>query len=415
MNTPRTVGVLGAGIVGLSTALTLQHAGFNVTIFDKAEPGNGASFGNAGIFADYARLPMSSFSNLIAMPSMLLDSESPLSIKKSYLSRMLPYGYRFAMATLPTHYKKGGDVLTDLSELSLDASEKLWNIADAHDLIGTCGCLALYGSEGGISKGLAKQMAERQSRGVPLAYLNPKEVHDLEPDLLPFYTGGIHYKSTKFAKSPIHLSHRYFGKFLEMGGQFIQTEVSDVKADEQHAVVSHAKGTDRFDAIVLAAGVSSRELAKRLGSNMPLVSERGYHLMVDAGERRINRPVVWLDRSVFLTPMNDGVRVAGTAEFAFPDDTPSATRSDLILRIARTMFGDALQERSEWVGSRPSMPDSLPVIGYSPKSERVIFAFGHGHLGLSLSAATGALVCQMLEGQSPHHALKALSPARFAS
>lgn len=415
MSLPRTVGVLGAGIVGLSTALTLQHAGFEVTLFDQSEPGKGASFGNAGVFADYARLPMSSFSNLLAMPSMLIDSESPLSIRKSYLKRMFPYGYRFAQAAFPKKYKQGGDTLTSMSELAQVADEQLWKVAQVHDLIGTSGCLALYASEGGLQKGLASQIRERQERGVTLEYLNVKDVHDLEPDLLPFYTGGIHYKLTRFTKSPYQLSHRYFSKFLTLGGKFCQKEVRDVNFAEHYATVVHANGADNFDAVVIATGVASSILAKRLGSKVPLVSERGYHLMIDAGERCISRPIVWLDKSIFLTPMVDGIRVAGTAEFANPSDTPSVTRSDLMLRLARTMFGESLQERSEWVGSRPSMPDSLPVIGYSPKSNRVIFAFGHGHLGLSLSAATASLITQMLEGKPHHHVLKALSPNRYTT
>lgn len=414
MTTPQTVAVLGAGIVGLSTALTLQHAGFEVTVFDQAEPGKGASFGNAGIFADYARLPMSSFSNLLAMPGMLLDRESPLSIRKSHLGRMIPYGYRFAKAALSENYTKGGDALTALSELAQTADQQLWNMAQVNDLIGTSGCLALYGSAGGLQPGLAAQLQERAARGVAMEYLDAKGIHDLEPDLLPFYTGGVRYKLTRFAKNPYQLSQRYFAKFLAMGGRFFQTEIRDVLTSQNRIEVVHAQGENRFDSVVLAAGTASRELAQRLGCNIPLVSERGYHLMVDTGQRSISRPVVWLDKSVFLTPMTDGIRVAGTAEFANPDDSPSAARSALMLRVARTMFGQELQARSEWVGSRPSMPDSLPVIGFSPRSKRVIFAFGHGHLGLSLGAATADLVRQMLAGDSPHSVLKAISPDRFA-
>lgn len=413
MNQPRKVAVLGAGIVGLSTALTLQHAGFDVTVFDKAEPGKGASFGNAGVFADYARLPMASFSNLVAVPGMLLDRESPLSIRKSHLGRMLPYGYRFAKATLPENYKRGGDTLMALSELAGTADQVLWDLAEVHDLIGFHGCLALYGSEGGLQPGLAAQIEERQARGVALEYLNTHEVHDLEPDLLPFYTGGILYTLTRFAKNPYQLSCRYLAKFVALGGQFVQAEVHQVETTGHHVDVVHGLKTQRFDVVVLAAGVASREMAMRMGCEIPMVSERGYHLMVDAGRRGIARPVVWLDKSVFLTPMTDGIRVAGTAEFANPDDAPSSDRSRLMMHVAGRMLGEGLSQRSEWVGSRPSVPDSLPVIGYSPGNQRVVFAFGHGHLGLSLSAATGELVRQLLVHGALNPVLEALSPRRF--
>lgn len=414
MTAPRKVAVLGAGIVGLSSALTLQHAGLEVTVFDKAEPGKGASFGNAGVFADYARLPMASFSNLLAMPGLLLDRESPLSVRRSHLDKMIPFGYRFAKAALRENYRKGGDALTSLSELAKSADEHLWGLAQAHDLIGSNGCLALYGSSGGLQKGLACQLEEREARGVALEYLDARSVNDLEPDLLPFYTGGVLYKLTRFAKSPYELCCRYFAKFAASGGRYCQTEIRDLKTAEDDVQVLHALGADRFDAVVLAAGVASRGLAKRLGCHIPVVSERGYHLMVDGTERRISRPVVWLDKSVFLTPMAGGIRVAGTAEFADPDDSPSAERIELMLRVAQVMFGDSLRQRSQWVGSRPSMPDSLPVVGYAPNSQRVVFAFGHGHLGLSLSAATGVLVRQLLRGEQLDPVLEALSPRRFS-
>ena len=183
---------------------------------------------------------------------------------------------------------------------------------------------------------------------------------------------------------------------------------------ESHAAVVYGQAKDTFDAVVLAAGVASRDIAQQLGLDMPVVSERGYHLMVDVSQRQISRPVVWLDKSVFLTPMSQGIRVAGTAEFANPDDSPSATRSALMLRIARTMIGEETHQRSEWVGSRPSTPDSLPVIGFSKGNRRVICAFGHGHLGLSLSAVTGELVCQLLRGAVEDTLLQALSPHRFS-
>ena len=411
---PHSVAVLGAGVVGLSTALTLQHAGFQVALFDKAEPGKGASFGNAGIFADYARLPMASFSNLIAMPGMLLDPESSLSIRRSHVAKMVPWGLHFTKATLPSNYKRAGDALTQLSERAQTADVRLWELAGAQDLIGANGCLALYGGDGGPGKGLAAQLNERQHRGVALEFLDRNAVHDLEPDLLPFYGGGVLYRLTRFAKSPYELCCRLFSKFISSGGQFRHAEVRHIEVSESHAAVVYGQAKDTFDAVVLAAGVASRDIAQQLGLDMPVVSERGYHLMVDVSQRQISRPVVWLDKSVFLTPMSQGIRVAGTAEFANPDDSPSATRSALMLRIARTMIGEETHQRSEWVGSRPSTPDSLPVIGFSKGNRRVICAFGHGHLGLSLSAVTGELVCQLLHGAVEDTLLQALSPHRFS-
>jgi glycine/D-amino acid oxidase-like deaminating enzyme len=413
MNGPTNIAVVGAGIVGLSTALTLQNAGFAVTLFDRAEPGMGASYGNAGVFADYARLPFASFNYLLQAPGMLMDSNSPLSIRRSHVTKMLPYGLRFARAALPAHYRSGGDALTALSELAQVADRALWDLAGANELIGTNGCLALFGSENGMAKAYAGHIQERADRGVDLERLSAHDVHDLEPDLLPFYAGGVRYNKTRFAKNPYLLSERYFKRFCELGGRFKRVEIRDIGVENHGASVEHSGGTDSFDAVVLSAGVASRGLAERLGTSAPIVSERGYHLMLDSAGQTLGRPVVWLDKSVFLTPMSDGVRVAGTAEFADPDDLPSPSRTALMLRTAQAMLGDRVASKNEWIGCRPSSPDSLPVIGFSPKSQRIIYAFGHGHLGLSLSAATGEMVKQLLSGTALDTVFKAVSPNRF--
>lgn len=407
------VAVIGAGVVGCACSLYLQRSGYQVTLFDQNEPGLGASFGNAGIFADYARLPFASFSNLLAVPGLLLAKDSPLSIRPSHFRKMIPYGYWFAKATLPSNYQQGGDTLTWLSGLAAEADPILWNFASAQDLIGGEGCIALYGNQSDKQNSIPSHIIERKARGVALKVLSKAELHDLEPGLNAFYRGGVLYEKTRFARDPHKLTQRYFSAFLQAGGSFQRSEARPkIRADGEVEICLTEKKL-RFDRIVVAAGVQSTNLIGALGSAVPLVSERGYHLVLSGDKSQLKRPVVWLDKSVFLTPMAEGIRVAGTAEFADPGDRPDSSRVLQMLSVAHEMLANPGKKLRDWVGSRPSTPDSLPVIGQSRASNRIIFAFGHGHLGLSLSGATALLIKNILDDKEDKARLQKLSPMRF--
>ncbi|BBB28324.1 NAD(P)/FAD-dependent oxidoreductase [Neptunomonas japonica] len=407
------IGILGAGIVGLSTALSLQEAGYKVTLIDKEAPGMGASFGNAGLFADYARLPFAKFAMMKKMPGMLLDKTSPLSMQGSYLPSLMPYGWEFFKACFPTKYIQGKEALTSLQEHTQLTNQELLNLTNAQDLIKSEGCLGLFATEEGFSTAQSGDLQERREQGVNLEFLNAHQVHELEPNLANFHAGGVFYPDTRFTISPVELSRRYAHHFSNNGGTILHDEVQAVLPNSNEVTVKLNDRNVKYDQVVICAGFSSKAILKKLGVKLPLVSERGYHLTLDIGEKSLSRPVGWLDKAVFLTPMEGGIRLAGTAEFAFADAPLNPQRADEMLKHAKVMLGSDPSIISTWVGSRPSTPDSLPVIGELEHHPRIKVGFGHGHLGLTFAAITGKLITQSIQGHAPAVDLKPFSAARF--
>ena len=406
--------IIGAGIVGLSTALSLQKSGYQVTLIDREDPGMGASFGNAGLFADYARLPFTKFAMLRKMPGMLLDSTSPLSMQSSYLPNLVTYGLGFVKSCLPSKYEQGRAALSALQNCAVAADQSLLQLTGSEDLIKAKGCLALFDSQQAIEDARVGDMAERIQQGVSLEFLSAGEVADLEPDLSAFHAGGVFYPNTRFTVSPVALSQRYAEHFVAQGGSIVLDEVLEISPQGPGVRVRCSDSVSQFDKLVLCAGVASKKLLKPMGCNFPLVSERGYHLTLDTDGKKLSRPVGWLDKAVFLTPMSDGVRLAGTAEFAYADAPLNPQRASVMLEHAKVMLGQEPEIRSTWVGSRPSTPDSLPVIGTLKQYPQISVAFGHGHLGLTLGAVTGQLISECIRGVQTSVDLTPFAPERFS-
>ncbi|MEH6651431.1 MAG: FAD-dependent oxidoreductase [Motiliproteus sp.] len=408
------IGIIGGGVVGLSTALSLQEAGYKVTLIDKEAPGMGTSFGNAGLFADYARLPFTKFSMMCKMPGMLLDKTSPLSMQGSYLPSLMPYGWEFFKACFPTRYAQGKAAMRSLQEHARQADQQLMNLSNAQDLIKSEGCLGLFATEEGFATAQSGDLQERREQGVNLEFLNADQVRDLEPDLAGFHAGGVFYPETRFTVSPVELSRRYARHFANNGGMILLDEVQAVLPNDDEVKVRLSDSSVTYDQVVVCTGVASKEILMQLGVKVPLVSERGYHLTLDIGSKSLTRPVGWLDKAVFLTPMEDGVRLAGTAEFASADAPLDPKRADTMLQHAKVMLGNNPSIKSTWVGSRPSTPDTLPVIGPLEHHPRVKVGFGHGHLGLTFAAITGKLITECVQGLAPSVDLKPFSAARFS-
>ncbi|RVU29460.1 NAD(P)/FAD-dependent oxidoreductase [Neptunomonas marina] len=408
------VAVVGAGIVGLSTAISLQQAGFTVTLIDRNDPGKGASFGNAGLFADYARLPFTKFAMLRKMPGMLLDSESPLSMQGAYLPHLMPYGWGFLKSCSQAKYEQGRAALTQLQHHTRENDDHLLALTGARSLVQANGCLGLFATQENFVAAQEGDMAERLAQGVNLSYVGAEEVAELEPDLAPFYAGGVFYKDTRFTVNPLALCRRYAEYFAAQGGRLLNQEVVAVHPSIDRVEVQLQDQRIAVEHVVMCAGVASQKLLDPLGCRFPLVSERGYHLTLDTEKSQISRPVGWLDKAIFLTPMATGVRLAGTAEFAFADAPANEQRTDVMLNHAQVMLGFTPQVQDSWVGSRPSTPDSLPVIGSLKAHPRIIAAFGHGHLGLTFAAVTGKLVTQTIQGVATAVDLQPFAPERFS-
>lgn len=391
----KQIAVIGAGVVGLAVALNLQQSGHHVTVIDPNDVGTGVSFGNAGLFADYATLPFARFSMLKQLPQLLLDKNSPLTIAPRYLPHIMRYGKDYIRSC--RHYEAGKKALMSLQQNHQAINADLFEQTGASDLVKANGCLGLFASVQALENAKQGDMAEREQCGVNLHYVNADEVAALEPNLAPFYAGGVLYEDTQFCIDPLALCVRFAECFQQQNGHFISDKVKVIEANKTTEVVlglSDSRHT--FDHVVVCAGVASMQLLNPLGYRFGLVSERGYHLMLNTTTHGLQRPVGWLDKSVFLTPMSSGIRLAGVAEFAQPNAPKNQALLNNLTQYAKTILPDATVQ-STWVGSRPSTPDSLPVIGRLNRHHNLSVAFGHGHLGLTFAGVTGKIIRSLID------------------
>jgi glycine/D-amino acid oxidase-like deaminating enzyme len=409
------VGVIGAGIVGLSTALWLQRAGVRqVTLIDLAAPGRGASFGNAGVFAEFSRVPYTSWKQLQQLPFALRDRESPIVVRRSYLRNLWRYGAEFVRACTPSRFEAGCVALTQLQQTASHDTHTLATMTGASSLVRDSGVLSLSSSAAGLEKALAGHIGLRERLGAHAVRLSAADAAAMEPGIGPFHAGGIYYPDARFTLDPHALCSQYAEHFLSQGGHFLQARINGIEVSGSGCVLNAEGGSHAFDHVIVCAGVAGARLSADLGCRLPLVSERGYHLMLDDTNVQLSQPVAWLEKSVYLTPMRGGIRAAGIAEFAAPDQPPSEDLYTLLENDAAAMLGKRLKVLSKWVGVRPSTPDSLPIIGRMPQHPRVTLALGHGHLGLTFAAVTGRMVADSVIAARDTDEMKPFSPARFS-
>lgn len=415
MSSTSHIAVIGAGIVGLSTALWLQRYGQQVTVIDKGLPGMGASFGNAGVFADYACLPFSRRETLHQLPSMLMDKQGPLTIQGRYLPNLLPYGVEYLKACQSRRYESGCSALSQLLQAAPAADDILLATTGTESLITRAGSLAVFDTPSSFEQAQQGQMQERQRHHVNVQYLSADEIKELEPALAPFYAGGVLYPDTYHTVEPVKLCQQYADTFQKNGGILLQASIEKLTPmNEQTLITLEAQGQSwQFDKVVLATGVHSKNLLKTLGVNVPLVSERGYHLELETEKHELTRPVSWNNKSVFLTPMANRIRVAGVAEFAHENAPENKQKSRNLERFSQQMLGRPIKQIGHWIGCRPSTPDSLPIIGPAPNHPNIMLAFGHGHVGLTLGSITGKLVAEQLTGQLETLDIAPFSLSRF--
>ena len=401
MSEPRHVIVLGAGIVGLSAALSLQRDGHRVTLIDRMPPGEGTSFGNAGLIQVDAVLPIAMPGILRKVPGMLMDPEGPLVIRWRYLARLAPWLLRFVAASRPDRVETISRALAALLAHAHDSYRPLLAAAGAENLFVPTGELFVYRRRAAWEA--SKPDHEHRRRlGVPMEEVGRDEMRQLEPALSPDVEFGVFSPGCLRVTDPLTLSQCLAEAVARGGGTILRETVTDIERgpDGPVAVVTDA-GRHEIDRLVIAMGAFSKRWAAKLGARLPLDTERGYHLMLPRPGVALRTPLLVGDHRFGITPMTHGVRLAGTAELASLEAPPNYRRSHMLGRMARDIVPDLrLDDATEWMGFRPSMPDSLPVIGPVPGSDRAFLAFGHGHLGLTLGAVTGRMVADLVAGRA---------------
>lgn len=411
-----SVAVIGAGIVGLSCALYLARDGWRVTLFDPDEPGSSSftSYGNAGAISSQSVVPMAGPGVIKQVPKWLLDPLGPLAIRWSYLPRLAPWLARFVAAGTPQRIAEQSAALAALHRPVLDAHRELAADAEASELIHQNGSLMLYETEAAF-QGDARSRALIRSHGHTVEEIGPDEIRQLEPALAPIFVRGTWYPNGGHCVNPGDLCRRLAAALRRRGGEIVHERVTgfEIGGDGPTAVRTEA-GSRPTERVVIAAGAWSHRLAAMFGDKCPLESERGYHMILPDSGVETRRPVSFNERRFMTTTMQTGLRLAGTVEFAGLEAPPTWGRAEKLLTHAREVFRDVNVEGGQrWMGQRPATPDSLPVIGRSPRHRNVFYAFGHGHLGLTGGPITGRQIAALVAGRDPEIDLTPFRIDRF--
>jgi D-amino-acid dehydrogenase len=414
----RTVGVIGAGMVGVTAASFLLRKGHDVIILDPSNPGEGTSFGNAGCFNGSSVVPMSMPGMIRNVPGWLTDPLGPLVVRWSYLPTLAPWLVRFLIAGTEEKVQRQARALRTLLDQGIETLAPLVLNAGAQDLVQRLGHLFVYRSLASWDKE-GKAWRLRRDNGITWDEFSQDELRQLEPHLSREYVKGVLVRENGHTTNPHRLVERLAQAFQRDGGRIErQRAVGFEVTDGRLTAIRCMDGPLPVDAAVVAAGIWSKPLAAELGDRVPLETERGYHIMIRDPEAVPRIPIADADGKFVATPMELGLRLAGTVELAGLAAPPSWERARILLTHARRLFpalrADYPDERlSVWMGHRPSVPDSLPVIGPSRRTQDVVYAFGHGHIGMASSAKTGKAVAELISGEQPHIDPSPFSPRRF--
>ncbi|WP_258406680.1 NAD(P)/FAD-dependent oxidoreductase [Shewanella alkalitolerans] len=397
--------VIGAGVIGLANAIALQQAGFSVRVIDKQGVAAGASFGNAGHFATEQVFPLADPAMLLKLPGMLLDPLGPFRIQPRYFLKALPWFMRFLANMLPARRAHNSAAIKALNQKSIHAWQQLVRECGCSELLKLQGSLLVFEQTPFIE--VERVYQGYRDAGVAVKLLSGDEVRTLEPDLSPNINHGLWFTQVGHTPDPAELCHRLATQFEKLGGELVIGEVTrlaHVGKGEQCVSVCVGEGVNyQSDKLLLSAGAWSKPLAQQLGFKVPLETERGYHLMMPQ-QSRLQRPVASFERKFIITPMNRGTCLAGTVEFGGLKAPLVEARADCLLPHAKALLPDVLasaktSQGERWMGFRPSLPDSLPVLGASPKSDKIFFAFGHQHLGLTWAAFSAQLMAETIKGE----------------
>ena len=407
------IGIVGAGIQGISNALFLQKKGFDVTIFDRDEPGSpNASYGNAGHFSPYASLSLNRTDVLADAPAMLLSSTGPLALKWNYVPKMIPWFIKFIMNTTKSRMIHTAKYMHQILNLALPAYDELFDEINLEGLVENKGILYIWNDKDLKSREL--EIKVRDELGVKQQLVNKQEIHDLEPHIKPFYHGGVYYPYAKHTRNPKKILLKFFELFLKKGGKFEKSNVQMIKFDDQKPIFQTDLKEYKFEKIIIACGAFSKKLTDNLSEKIPLDTERGYHVHFKNCDHLLSRPVIFSNRGFGITPMEQGLRVVGTVEFGGLNNSLSKSRIKNLINNAKYMLGDLPEHEDEWLGFRPTLPDFLPVIGPSKNYKNVFYCFGHHHLGWTLGPISGKIISGMIAEENTNLNLKPYSSLRFS-
>ncbi|MEZ5856263.1 MAG: FAD-dependent oxidoreductase [Hyphomicrobiaceae bacterium] len=399
----KDVTIVGAGAVGIASALSLLELGHRVTVLDPDPPASGASHGNAGVISPWTCVPQSMPGLWRSVPKWLLDPEGPLVVRWSYAARFLPWAIKFLRAGNPEKLPAIADAMNALNRPNVDLyRHHLRGTGQEHLVANSC-YVHVYRRAAAIDLNQIGWRL-RAEHSVPMEVIDAPTLREMEPALSHDYEAAVIIKEQARALDPGGVGKALAEKARKMGANFKTTRVKELIPQPGGLWQLLCDGeTHTADTVVLAAGVWSARLLEPLGVRVPLEAERGYHVVLRNPGVQINNSIMETDRKFVASSMSAGVRMAGTAEFAGIDAEPDYRRARIFQSLARKIFpGINADDAEEWMGRRPSMPDSLPCIGPVPGHENLLVAFGHSHYGFGMAPATGRIIGHLVNGSSPN-------------
>ena len=396
----KNITILGAGIVGIACAAYLRRDAHAVTVVDERPPGEYCSFGNAGILSPGSCVPFGLPGVLKKVPGWLIDPLGPLSVRPAYLPKALPWLARFVAASDPARVDAIADALRALLAQTFDAYAPLVQNAGVSDLIRKTGYLAVYETDQAW-RGDALAWKMRRERGVVCEDIDATRIAELEPALRGIYSRGVWLPEQGYVASPLRLTRSLAAQLERDGGTILRRKVHDIEvgADGPRALLTD-QGSLPVETLLVCAGAHSAEFSAKLGDKVPLETQRGYHVTIENPTVTLSRPVMSGEGKFFATPMEMGLRIAGAVEFAGLQAPPNYQRADALLEQGKRMLPELSgSDVTRWMGHRPQIPDSLPVISRASRFANAFYAFGHGHVGLCGGAPTGRLIAELIGGR----------------
>ncbi|SUP13353.1 NAD(P)/FAD-dependent oxidoreductase [Vibrio alginolyticus] len=417
-NNKPTVAVVGAGVVGLCTALEAQRHGLQVTLLDKGLPGEGASFGNAGYLATELIDPLATKKTLSAAPRMWLEPKGPLALPWKYLPQALPWLARFVRSASSARVEASRQALYQLNQAAVPAWQRCLADIGAEEYLVPSGYLLVWESENKLdeAKTHAAYLAQWDIESV---LLQGAQLREKEPELAETVSHALFFPNACRVKDPYLLSKQLFAVFQARGGCFEQTEVSEILPQENAVGVVTATSQNRFEHVVLCTGAWGKPLLEQTGISVPLEAERGYHLTIETADMEtppLHHPIGSAERKFVMSPLASGLRVVGITEIGGLRLPEFARRFNVLRHHSRQLLprlNNPALKVSKWMGHRPTLSDSLPVIDQHPRHPRLLFAFGNQHLGLTQAAISAELVIGLLRQVEPEFDVKPYRVDRF--
>ena len=408
----KNIAVIGAGIVGICSAYFLKKSGFNVTLIDREDPGTMTSFGHACSFADYANVPVNYPGLIWDIPKMLLRKDGPLAVDFFYILKNLPWALSFLKNCKKEKVDEIASSLTNLLKHSQLSYDEIFKDIDVQEYISDEENLYLFDTKKSFEDYEYANVIRKNNR-VKVRNLTKNEVKELEPNIADVYYAGQVFTGSRHTTNPLAISTKIFEKFLEIGGIYIKQNVKNIFQNENRIELFLEDKKIYFDKVIISAGAWSNQIANMLGDKFPLDTERGYHILFETNEKLINRPIAWSESGFYLIQIHNGIRAAGTVEIAGLTKPSNKKRLEMIERQSRKVLPQLGDIKSTWMGRRPTLPDSLPIIGKSKQNNNVIYALGHQHVGWTLGAVTGKIIDSLSKDQVPNIDITAYSPSRF--